>query len=614
MSTTAKAATSSSTATGIPTKVENEVKTVAKKTVAAKTASPKKTVTKAAVSSSSRGRSSTRKSSTETQSSTRSRSKSAAKAGRVSDAQLARSTSAKTANTTPQRVSDSVKRSKSTSSVKQSTSSKTDATKKTETEEPVRRAKSFKRIRGLLRGKSKKSKSSSKNELTASKRAELAVGAGAGEDDGSTVYNVTLDDRSVAASTASEMPEIAERDEYLLRMVILLMDVKTRRFELLQLEFDSEKALVSDVLSQVPVSVTEESLRSQPYQGVVTSSGAEMKSDVKLSTFCQGSDVLVAVPKDLDPKEVARLSKPILSDPKVIGMLKSSGVNAKDWGKAKDVEPPTKVEKDGAWKSRQIPDYGKEEKRLGGTIVLAAVGFVVSAVIVNFLHVYVSTPIQPGHIVSPGIVLSKCGLLKGWPIVGPTCNRAYLEVSSGKVSYYEGKELAWVIHGSACDEGEVKAKTCTDGLEFREDGSLALGGEPVHWLERHTEGGQEDQLTPWPFVEKPKIKAWNIAASRLSTGAKEAVGKIKDGAADAAAKVKDGATKVKEGATDTALKLKHGAVDAAGKLKNTTVDTVDKIRTNTAETYTKLKDGAADKIKTATEKIKEAHLFTNTKA
>ena len=48
-----------------------------------------------------------------------------------------------------------------------------------------------------------------------------------------------------------------------LQLVLLLMDPKTRRFELLQLEFDSDKARVSDILAQIPISVTEPLLENK---------------------------------------------------------------------------------------------------------------------------------------------------------------------------------------------------------------------------------------------------------------------------------------------------------------------------------------------------------------
>jgi hypothetical protein len=92
-------------------------------------------------------------------------------------------------------------------------------------------------------------------------------------------------------------------------------------FDLLQLEFDSLTALVSDVLAQIPVSVTEEALRLQTYTGFAGKDGVEMAPTELLATFCKGNDVLVAIPDGIPAKECACLALPILSDEKVVRFL-----------------------------------------------------------------------------------------------------------------------------------------------------------------------------------------------------------------------------------------------------------------------------------------------------
>ena len=178
-------------------------------------------------------------------------------------------------------------------------------------------------------------------------------------------------------------------------------------------------------------------------------------------------------------------------------------------------------------------DLTKKPIRLGGSLIFATVVVAIAALVASFVHKYITTPIQPGHVVPPGNVLSKCGLN-----FFSRCDRAYLEVQSGMVSYYQGKELAWVLHGNECRDDEVKNKACLDGLEFKKDRTLWLGGEPIQSLEQHSETGHElqntDHLVPWPFSEEPKIKSWQIAANKLKSGAthlateaKKTVGKIR---------------------------------------------------------------------------------------
>jgi hypothetical protein len=209
----------------------------------------------------------------------------------------------------------------------------------------VRKTKSFKRIRGLLGGESRKerreqrktkeNKQAAATTTTTTTTPPSAKG-GTKPDDTSTVYHVDVDERSVltsrstpaAATTSGEAKtgdgaaEGEGKKEYLLKVVLLLMDPDTRRFELLQLEFDSLKALVSDVLAQIPLSVTEESLRLKSYTSITSRDGVDWSPDKLLSSFCKGNDILVAVPTGVPAKECARLARPILSDDKVVSMVR----------------------------------------------------------------------------------------------------------------------------------------------------------------------------------------------------------------------------------------------------------------------------------------------------
>lgn len=205
------------------------------------------------------------------------------------------------------------------------------------------KSKSFKRIRGLLRGESRKERRARKDTEKASKVAGPQPTTE--EDDEYSAFQggVEVDDRSVATfgmpgpaagflqqqllttddllAAADKKLEDAKK-AYILKVVLLLMDPETRRFELLQLEFDSLKALVSDVLAQIPVSVTEEALRLQSYTGIAGKDGVEMVPSQLLATFCQGNEVLVAIPEGVPSKECSRLARPILSDDKVVTMVR----------------------------------------------------------------------------------------------------------------------------------------------------------------------------------------------------------------------------------------------------------------------------------------------------
>jgi len=106
-----------------------------------------------------------------------------------------------------------------------------------------------------------------------------------------------------------------------IQVVLLLMDPSSRRFELLQLEFDSNKAMVSDVIRQIQSSATETTLRDMNYVGVCDQLGVEMIASMKLSKFCRGNEIVMAIPRGLNGKETAKLAGPILGDPKVADMV-----------------------------------------------------------------------------------------------------------------------------------------------------------------------------------------------------------------------------------------------------------------------------------------------------
>jgi hypothetical protein len=110
------------------------------------------------------------------------------------------------------------------------------------------------------------------------------------------------------------------------------------------------------------------------------------------------------------------------------------------------------------------------------------------------LHVFVSAPIRTGHVVAPGMWLSRCGI---WPF---QCEGAYLHVRhDGNVILYNANhEPAWEMPGKPCPSDRPD---CVPGLD---DHSLEIGGSKVNNLYVFQNG--PPVLSPWPFQEKPKIK------------------------------------------------------------------------------------------------------------
>lgn len=195
------------------------------------------------------------------------------------------------------------------------------------------KGKKLKRIRGFLTGESRRERRAKKE---AARQAAIAAGktpvATEPDDEDETIYGVDVDNTSLLGDKAKKaLPALGSEGgaletmrsvSHALQVILLLMDPKTRRFELLQLEFDSNKAVVRDVLSQVPHSVTEEALRQQNYTGVCDRTGQELYNSTRLADVCSGSDILIALPSSVDARECARLAKPILQDRNVIEMVR----------------------------------------------------------------------------------------------------------------------------------------------------------------------------------------------------------------------------------------------------------------------------------------------------
>lgn len=161
------------------------------------------------------------------------------------------------------------------------------------------------RVRKLFTGKSRR-----KNAGTRSIIAEEEISIA----DAISVANGT---KAAKIHNSTNTPSAQQ----LLRVVILLMDLETRRFELLFLELKHEEACVSDILEQIPHSVTEKSLSTINYKSVCGSDGIERKPDTLLSSFCSETDALVAIPEDQQASDCIPKAKNILRDEKVVGMV-----------------------------------------------------------------------------------------------------------------------------------------------------------------------------------------------------------------------------------------------------------------------------------------------------
>jgi len=415
--------------------------------------------------------------------------------------------------------------------------------KKEASEQGLVRNKSFKRIRGLLKGESRKERKARKE----SKKAQALAAAATGitvpspgssvcrtDDDAETVYGVDVDD-SVASSFAPSPPrpvpspllskhqctEEDDTDRELnftankqifppIQVILLVMDPATRRFELVQLEFDSNDALVKDVLAQIPHSVTSKDLRKRSYTSIADCRGTELILSLRLSTFCPASEVLVAIPAGISAKRCVHLARPILSDDKVISMLQSSGIAVPCLMESTSdphtvvEEPSTLIEESPILieeSSAPIAESGKTENTKKKSVFNTIFTILLIALLafgVQVSHFYVSSPLEPGHRLSPGSIITKCGLLFFMPSC--TSNPSLEMGMDGVMTLYGADKLVeWTIVGGICESFEGG---CMNGAILNIDGSLVIGGKVVSTV---TAMGMAP-LEPWPFVVSPKVR------------------------------------------------------------------------------------------------------------
>ena len=162
-------------------------------------------------------------------------------------------------------------------------------------------------------------------------------------------------------------------------------------------------------------------------------------------------------------------------------------------------------------------------KRSKGSIFFTFACIIFIGLLLQVFHIYISAPINVGSTISPGVWLSKCGL---YSLVPSYCTEnAYVHFHrNGTVSYYNSeKVLLWTMEGAVCPEIEdttsttnppttktaTTAPTCIRGMYVQNDGKIIIGGKPIHHIISYSGNNKkEPPLSPWPFVENPKLKIW----------------------------------------------------------------------------------------------------------
>lgn len=178
--------------------------------------------------------------------------------------------------------------------------------------------------------------------------------------------------------------------------------------------------------------------------------------------------------------------------------LASSGIDASGWKeKIRKVKPAVKPRA----ASMDTPhNVDASNKSSGSSKTMTVALVVLVALILQVLHIYVTAPIKLEDTLSPGIWLSKCGLMT----ILPSCEDSYMHIGrDGVVTHYgPSKEITWQMEGSVCDKED---ENCTPGMVVQEDGKIVIGGKPIKYLTAYV---KQVELSPWPFVDPPKLKIW----------------------------------------------------------------------------------------------------------
>jgi hypothetical protein len=192
--------------------------------------------------------------------------------------------------------------------------------------------------------------------------------------------------------------------------------------------------------------------------------------------------------------------------------LLSSGIDSKPWrdefAAKKTKKAPIESESESSeiefeprssFKEKAVLPVEEKSSGSGSSGLFVVVSVVLVAILLQVFHLYISAPIRPGHIVSPGIWLSKCGILGFWP----ECENQYLKMDDkGTVTLYNSKhEVAWQLEGGICAKDNEK---CVPGMHVNLDNTIDIGGTHVSWVSMY----ESVPLSPWPFAESPKVKIW----------------------------------------------------------------------------------------------------------
>jgi hypothetical protein len=120
------------------------------------------------------------------------------------------------------------------------------------------------------------------------------------------------------------------------KIFLLLLQPKLKTFELIQLIYSPNDTTIGDIIAMIPENATEPALGSQTYTGLCRPKTEEeivdhelLASEPRANTGVESAkitlgEILVAIPEGYNGADVAVLAKQILSNPKIVKLLKRS--------------------------------------------------------------------------------------------------------------------------------------------------------------------------------------------------------------------------------------------------------------------------------------------------
>jgi hypothetical protein len=423
----------------------------------------------------------------------------------------------------------------------------------------------------IKKGKKKAKKVASTNAIKKEEASHSSPKSVADEDNMSmnevTVYNVEVEE-SAAGMEAPVATEDKKSVVNAVNLVLLILD--GRRFELLQLEMGSDsKPCVKDILSQIPLQATDQSLRQKTYVEVCDKHGVILDRNKPLTDYFLSSTEeskvfysVLAIVEDMSVEDVVKYSKPIFSNAKISsffqGFYSEGDILPQPEPPKKEQSPP--VEKVPDKVPEKLPEKVKEpqaEPKKESKNVVAKGSFskptaqpttkpttqpvkeqpkpkgssfftlTLLYLFINLIalgvvrHIHLSSPLQPNESLSIGEYRTSCGLINFIPdFIPDEVHNLIPDVVPQVLA--KVKELADCQHESILELSDSGVLSLTDlqtndvlwemttkstgTAILTENGEVQIGNHIVTSVQStKKKKGLTSDMLTWPFATNVKV-------------------------------------------------------------------------------------------------------------